>query len=160
MATRSAIGVMHGTVLKVVYCHWDGYLAHNGKILSEHYADSAKANNLVAQGDISSLGAEIGEQHAFSRLDTEMPLAEYEAKYGHMTTFYGRDRGEENVGHKTFTDFEQFLEWADGCGCEFYYIMNQGQWYVGNFYERDGRHYRQLQLLAESLEIEGAEEAA
>ena len=32
MATRSAIGVMHGYKCKAVYCHWDGYLDHNGRI--------------------------------------------------------------------------------------------------------------------------------
>ena len=46
MGTRSRIGVMHGDKLKSVYCHWDGYLEHNGRILQEHY-DSAKANQLV-----------------------------------------------------------------------------------------------------------------
>ena len=60
MGTRSRIGVMHGDVVKSVYCHWDGYLEHNGQILLEHY-DSAKANNLVALGDLSSLGSVIGE---------------------------------------------------------------------------------------------------
>jgi len=160
MATRSAIGVMHGTVLKVVYCHWDGYLAHNGQILAEHYRDSAKVNNLVALGQISSLGPEIGVKHPFGSLEGEMSREEYDSKYGDMTTFYGRDRGEENVGHKTFTEFNEFLAWADKCGCEFYYIMQAGVWYVGNFYERDPRHYRKLVSLAESLEIERAEEAA
>ena len=37
MGTRSRIGVMHGDVVKSVYCHWDGYLEHNGVILQEHY---------------------------------------------------------------------------------------------------------------------------
>jgi len=61
MGTRSRIGVMHGDVCKSVYCHWDGYLDHNGRILQEHY-DSARANHLVALGDISSLGRDRGEQ--------------------------------------------------------------------------------------------------
>ena len=33
MGTRSRIGVMHGDKVKSVYCHWDGYLEHNGQIL-------------------------------------------------------------------------------------------------------------------------------
>jgi len=68
MGTRSRIGVMHGSVCKSVYCHWDGYLEHNGEILQEHY-DSAKANHLVALGDLSSLRATIGEKHAFSQFE-------------------------------------------------------------------------------------------
>jgi len=160
MATRGAIGIMHGDVLKVVYSHWDNYLDHNGRILANHYRDSAKVNRLVALGQISSLAPEIGVKHDFSCFESPMPADEYERKYGNMTTFYGRDRGEEGTGHKTFTTFLEFMEWADRCGCEWYYIMNQGVWYVGNFYERDSRHYRKLVELNESLEIEAEEEAA
>jgi len=65
MGTRSRIAVMHGEVCKSVYCHWDGYLEHNGAILQEHY-DSSKANQLVAMGDLSSLRPEIGVKHPFS----------------------------------------------------------------------------------------------
>ena len=64
MGTRSRIGVMHGDVCKSVYCHWDGYLEHNGDILETHY-DSAKANTLVALGDLSSLAPYIGEELPF-----------------------------------------------------------------------------------------------
>ena len=46
MGTRSRIAVMHGPIAKSIYCHWDGYLEHNGAILQEHY-DSSKANHLV-----------------------------------------------------------------------------------------------------------------
>ena len=49
MGTRSRIGVMHGDKLKSVYCHWDGYLQHNGQLLQNHY-DSAKANHLISLG--------------------------------------------------------------------------------------------------------------
>ena len=56
MGTRSRIGVMHGDVCKSVYCHWDGYLDHNGVILQENY-DSAKANHLAYLGD-----ATVGER--------------------------------------------------------------------------------------------------
>ncbi len=58
MGTRSRIGVMHGSNCKSVYCHWDGYLEHNGKLLLEHY-DSSKANHLVALGDLSSLDKNV-----------------------------------------------------------------------------------------------------
>ena len=68
MATRSAIGVMHGDNCKMVYCHWDGYLEHNGEILQKHY-DSPKANHLVALGNLSSLRPNIGEQHPFSKFE-------------------------------------------------------------------------------------------
>ena len=104
MATRSMIGVMHGDKCKAVYCHWDGYLAHNGRILFEHY-DSPKANELVSLGDISSLGKEIGEKHPFSYFDLpeemrNMTQGQFEEKFGNMTTFYGRDRDETDIDFK------------------------------------------------------------
>ena len=133
MGTRSRIAVMHGPIAKSVYCHWDGYLEHNGAILLEHY-DSSKANELVALGDLSSLRPEIGEKHAFSRLEVPMDDEAYDKLYGNMTTFYGRDRGEQNVEWKVAHTFDQFLEQVDNCGAEYYYVMRDGVWYVGDTY--------------------------
>ena len=138
MGTRSRIGVMHGDVCKSVYCHWDGYLDHNGRILQEHY-DSARANHLVALGDISSLGTNIGDAHPFSKFEisNESPdfaklMATHEqAEAEGWTTFYGRDRGEQNVEFKSDLTFEDFLARAEGCGAEYYYIMKDGVWYTG-----------------------------
>ena len=119
MGTRSAIGVMHGDKAKVVYCHWDGYVDHNGRILQEHY-NSAKANHLVALGGMSSLKPNIeipeGVEHSF-----EQPAEG-------ITVFYGRDRGEEgNEFQVCWSDKEMYekFDW-----CEYFYIMKDGVWYV------------------------------
>jgi len=125
MGTRSLIGVMHGDNCKYVYCHWDGYLEHNGKILQEHY-DSAKANHLVALGDISSLQANIvipdGVDHSF-----EKPV-------DGITIFYGRDRGETGVDFRSVNSFELFLKRVSDTCAEYYYIMRDGVWYCGAVY--------------------------
>ena len=128
MSTRSMIAVMHGNLAKAVYCHWDGYVAHNGAILQEHY-DSVKANKLISMGDLSSLRANIGEKHDFSRLDSELPAEEYEEIYGDMCTFYGRDRGEEGTEYTTFQTLADLLSAAEGRWCEYVYIMREGVWY-------------------------------
>ena len=156
MSTNSRIAVMHGTVCKSIYCHWDGYLAHNGVILQEHY-DSSKANHLVALGDLSSLRAEIGEKHAFSQF--ELPKEEVEAfktLTENMCTFYGRDRGETGIEFKVAHTFKDFLEQCEHCGAEYYYIMEDGQWYYGSMHERDP-FYKRLVLLSEALESEAVE---
>ena len=149
MGTRSRIGVMHGDKVKSVYCHYDGYLEHNGAILLEHY-DSVKANQLVALGDLSSLRSKIGEKHAFSQFD--LPAEEVEA-YKELTrdwcTFYGRDRGEQDVSWKVAHTFEEFLEQVDTCGGEYYYIMENGAWYCGSMW---GDFERRLVRLSEALE--------
>jgi len=151
MGTRSRIGVMHGDNCKSVYAHWDGYLDYNGRILLEHY-DSSKANHLVALGDLSSLAPEVfipeGVEHTFDNPTKG------------ITTFYGRDRGEENTGWKTTSTFEEFINLCDDCGAEFYYIMKDGQWYVGTTYGSDAVLGGKLVPLAEALaehDIENAE---
>ena len=149
MGTRSRIGVMHGDKCKSVYCHWDGYLDFNGRILLEHY-DSAKANQLVAMGDLSSLRPEIGVKHPFSSLDPEAG-SDYEQHYGNMCTFYGRDRGETNSTWQVAHTFEEFLEQAKGSTAEFYYVMKDGVWYVGDTYGSTELSNR-LTPLAEALQ--------
>lgn len=145
MATRSAIAVAHGEVIKGVYCHWDGYIDHNGKILHEHY-DSARANNLVALGDISSLRPEIGEQHPFSSFESNIPRDDYDRLYGEMTTFYGRDRGETGTEWKVFADADEFVAHFDGCGCEYFYLMQEGVWHVNQY----GRGWERLDKIIAS----------
>jgi hypothetical protein len=162
MSTRSRIGVMHGDIVKSVYCHWDGYLSHNGAILQEHY-NSAKANNLVALGDLSSLLPEIGEKHPFSPFDLPEEMrnithGQFEEKFGNMTTFYGRDRGEENVSWKVAHTFEEFLDQVNSCGGEYYYIMKDGVWYCGDTYESHPTPLtNKLTPLAEALAMETIE---
>lgn len=142
MGTRSRIGVMHGDKCKSVYCHWDGYLSNNGKILLEHY-DSAKANHLVALGDISSLDRTVeipeGVEHTFDN-----PVKG-------ITSFYGRDRGETGVEFVTHLDFNSFLEHCDNCGAEYYYIMKDGVWYVGTTYSSDETLGSKLMPLEQAL---------
>ena len=149
MGTRSRIGVMHGDVVKSIYCHWDGYLEHNGAILQEHY-NSAKANELVALGDMSSLKSTIGVEHHFSHFDTDMTQEEYYEKFGEMCTFYGRDRKETGTEWKVAHTFDEFLNQVDNCGGEWYYIMKDGVWYCGNIYSASPLS-RKLTALTEAL---------
>lgn len=131
MGTRSRIGVMHGDVCKSVYCHWDGYLEHNGRILQEYY-NSSRANELVAMGDISSLGELIGEKHPFSpHASAKDKIAHEAADAAGWTTFYARDRGETGVEFATDFSFADFLNRVDDSGAEYYYIMRDGVWYTG-----------------------------
>lgn len=134
MGTRSRVAVMHGDVCKSVYCHYDGYLEYTGEILQKHY-NSAEANALIARGDNS------GVQETVDAM-----------------SFYA-DRGEEDVSWEVDHTFEEFLDRVDRCCGEWYYVMQDGVWYVGNLYSRDERHYRKLVPLAESLELLAMEES-
>jgi hypothetical protein len=130
MATRSTIALefADGTV-EQVYCHWDGYLAHNGLMLLEHYSNPFILRDLIDLGGLSSLRPTIGTKHAFSQFD--LPKEEVEAfinRTANMCTFYARDRGEKLVAHK-FVDFQDYL--AHHSYEEYEYILRKdGNWYV------------------------------
>jgi hypothetical protein len=132
MGTRSTIALefADGTVQQV-YCHWDGYLSHNGQILQEHYSDPFKLRDLIDLGDLSSLGPNIGEAHPFSQFglnkedpdfDEMMALYEKSEALG-WCTFYARDRGEEGTGAKRFKNFEDYV--ANHQYEEYEYILRQ-----------------------------------
>jgi hypothetical protein len=56
MATRSLIGVkLNDNIVKTIYCHWDGYPEHNGKLLVENYSTPAAITELMLLGDLSNL---------------------------------------------------------------------------------------------------------
>ena len=126
MGTRSRVGVMHGTVCKSVYCHYDGYLNYTGKLLLANY-DSTLANMLVARGDNSGIKETLADMN-----------------------FYG-DPSQDDVGYHIARTFEEFLEQVQGTGCEYYYVMRDGVWYAGAVYETKGLVKNGLVPLADAL---------
>lgn len=127
MGTRSAIGIeLENGKIEAVYCHWDGYLSNNGRILLDHY-DREKTLALVALGDLSSLKPEIGEKHnADERSDAT----------ANWCRFYRRDRGETDVDSKSFNDMYDFVKNFGG-GAEYHYVLRlSGIWQVSQ-YKRD-----------------------
>ena len=147
MATRSTIALEYadGTVHQV-YCHWDGYLDNNGKILFENYKDPFKVRDLIDGGAISSLGPEIGDKHSFD-IPHKYGTAEYEAEAERrrgITTFYHRDRGED-LSISKFKDYADYR--ANAQGEEYIYILRRdGNWYVEFYGDFDG-------LLSEAFEF-------
>lgn len=62
MGTRSTIAIEFAdNSVSQVYCHWDGYLDHNGEILNKHYMDPFKVRSLIDLGDFSSLRETVEE---------------------------------------------------------------------------------------------------
>ena len=124
MATRSTIALEYadGTVHQV-YCHWDGYLEHNGKILRDWYSNPFILRDLIDLGAVSSLRPMIGTKHAFSHFELRAEeVAGYKLLTENMTTFYARDRGEKLIVHK-FNDYEDYL--AHHQYEEYEYILRQ-----------------------------------
>ena len=108
MATRSVIAKLDDKGVQAIYCHNDGYLSNNGKILDQHYQNEVKVDNLIAQGDASSLKDTIED-----------------------TIFYMRDRGEENKEATNLHNETKLLEFAfESCDAEVVYMFAYGSWYV------------------------------
>ena len=119
MATRSFIGKLNsdGSV-NGIYCHWDGYPDHNGKILQENYLDPVKVDALLALGSLSSLGTEIGEKHDFN-----------DQTNAAFCKAYHRDRGEDFEENTVFPSVtEMQLEANNKLGVEYAYVFADGKW--------------------------------
>ena len=56
MATRSTIAIqLENGSINQVYCHWDGYLSNNGKILMEYYNNAEIIKYLNGEIDTRSV---------------------------------------------------------------------------------------------------------
>ena len=148
MGTRSRIGIENedGTITSIS-CHWDGYLSHVGRILHTSYTTERKIRELMALGDLSSLGEEIGEQHPFDN-PYQWGTAEWEALERECTA-YGRDRGEVNTDARVSVNREAYLKLARG----FTYLWGNGQWLVLS--EEPVPHWMSLE---EALYLDSVEE--
>ena len=119
MATRSNIAYKTAEgKIRSVYCHWDGYVANNGKILLENYDNIEKIEALVALGSISSLGTELGEQQDFDDRSSQKD---------EWTLAYHRDRGEQLV----VNEYDDIPSWIDDME-EYAYLWNGKEWLVND----------------------------
>jgi hypothetical protein len=160
MGTRSTIALEYadGTI-EQVYCHWDGYLAHNGQILQNHYSNPFILRDLIDLGDISSLRPQIGTKHAFSKLEVPMDGEAYDKLYGDMTTFYGRDRGETGTSAKKFKDYGDYV--ANHQYEEYDYILRsvcgEAVWFVS---DHDGAYVPLMSAILDEQDRIAQEETA
>lgn len=134
MSTRSAIieKLPDGTY-RGVYCHFDGYLSNNGKLLYWHYQDPSKVSQLIDLGELRCLGKYL----APTNRNKEMFVASEERG----TEAYCRDQGEDYVPPLTGKT-------ADAVASQ---IGHNGHVYVF----RDGVWYHNSDTLKEALEAEG-----
>jgi len=126
MATRSVIAKLDSKGIKAVYCHNDGYLEYNGKLLSTHYTNENKVDKLLVEGDISSLGREIG-----IKTDFNSNCYNKGDDFNYQCKFYARDRGEKGTEAQEFKDDIALLD-SDLVSMSngFVYLYAYGTWYV------------------------------
>ena len=124
MATRSNIGIVNedGSVT-AIYCHWDGYPEHVGKMLLKHYNDFDIVCELMDLGDLSCLAENLyceDNNHSFENPAPGVCVA------------YGRDRGETGVESRVFNNISKFEKFADRTGADYQYLFNNGKWQYRN----------------------------
>lgn len=109
---------------KGIYCHSDGYIENVGFILQTFYNTPEKVDALLALGDISRLGYEIGDKMDFSK---NMLDSEYYSEHENQCVSYHRDRG------KDFHQFEysSIDRMIDRAGETYNYVFKNGSWMVG-----------------------------
>jgi hypothetical protein len=123
MATRSRIGIekVDGSVVSI-YCQWDGYPENNGRLLSEHYTDVEKVEELIGLGDISYLAERVkpeGDNHTYNTPEEGTVVA------------YHRDRGEEFRKPRVDHSVEGY--WRSDLEDYGYLFTHEGVWMIKGF---------------------------
>ena len=105
MGTRSNIAYLkEDESVVVMYCHYDGYLDHNGRILLNHYNNEEEAQELVDNGYASSLSSTLEEIND-GRVNTDKP--------------------------ETYKSLGNYISWnVDPLFIEFIYLWRDDQWWV------------------------------
>ena len=116
MSTSSTISIQNedGTV-SGIYCHYDGMLSHNGKILVEKYDTADRAHALIQLGNLSALREEVGEKHSYH---TANPL---------WCIAYGRDREEDDQEAQTVQNLGLYM---DEYRESYNYHFKDGEWWL------------------------------
>ena len=121
MSTHSLIGkVNKDNSITYIYCHFDGYMEHNGRILQEHYTKESKVDDLLKLGDLSILGEEIGEKHDFNNYDLTIAKK--------WCSAYGRDRGETDIEARTVQSANNIVGQE-----EYVYLFEDNKWKCFNW---------------------------
>ena len=127
MGTRSRIGIeMPDHSVVSVYCHWDGYVESNGRILVEHYLNREDVQELIDGGSMSSLRTTHTWESSALR-DENGKIIEDDAgswSYSHTREpqpLYHSERGEEN--EPDYTSFDEFVSGKLG-GEEYAYLFD------------------------------------
>ena len=125
MSTRSVIGIMNNdNSVDSVYCHFDGYPEHTGYFLKKFFDTKEKVENLISNGDISSLVSSRNWKRE------ENPTINNKQV---LKTLYYFDRPEvwDSVKPKHHKSVLEFFE--RDCADEFKYLfLPSGEWNYKN----------------------------
>jgi hypothetical protein len=125
MGTRSRIGIqLQDSSVVSVYCHYDGYPEHTGRILKEDYTTKEQVANLIDGGSMSSLKTtHLWETKAVRDQNNQIVRDKDDnwlyAPLRSAQPLYHTERGEEiSVEH---TNHKEFI--SGNCGEEYAYLF-------------------------------------
>ena len=118
MSTNAIIAIKNFTdgVIKFTTLNWDGYLDGAGKILLDHYQSPGKIHSLINEGQISSLGKDIGIKNDFDNRNKD------------ICCFYHRDRNEDKRGPWSYNNIKGFIEEESG-NYSYIYCYIDNDWF-------------------------------
>lgn len=108
----------------VTYVHSDGYPEYCKKVLNGFYTQPELAKRLVETGEISVLGATIGEKTEFRGDLKYVTLEGCDYGIASQCVYYGRDRGDKNSG-AWFETIESLCRYTD---YTYRYDLELGRW--------------------------------
>lgn len=128
MGTRSDIIVqLRDGNWSRIYCHWDGYLEHNGRLLQAHYNSQLLAELLIEPGSLSSLAESCDKPDGHT----------FDNRVDGYCVYYGRDRGEADC--EPYVADTLSAAWPpEDTWTEYTYVwsrdhgMPDGAWYVAD----------------------------
>lgn len=128
MATRSTIALeFPNGMVGQIYCHWNGYIMNNGRLLLGYYTTPVRVASLLELGNLSALGKTIGDE------DEEFIETVNKDDDKFICEFFGRDHyNKKNLKeHRVlgFDSIEDYLEFSPVE--EFNYLMTKdGTWKI------------------------------
>jgi hypothetical protein len=121
MSTRSLICYEDEQTKEIssIYCHSDGYLQHNGRILNAHYGNYATVKKLVDGGNISWLSDTIKDTGYYKDLENRGGSEDQERTQKHLNQYMLFDHLRGDI----------FIEWV--------YLFKDGAWHYSHLITED-----------------------
>jgi hypothetical protein len=135
MGTSSRVGIRKGNKIHSVRVNYDGHLDRVGKTLLKYYDTEEKVNELIKGGEIRSLE----------------PEPEYYECNTYNDVRYDTDELIETTDGNFICD--SFIRRVHKNSCEYYYLMENGNWFCGDTYGSETPISHKFVLLSDDIEI-------
>ena len=115
MSTRCRIAIQNkDQSYNSIYCHFDGYPQHTGKLLAQYWTNIENVSSLINSGDVSVLDRSYQK-----------------------TKFYSREYNTAITQALIAKDLDELLQQTQDCGGEYVYAYINNHWFY-HFSENDG----------------------